>query len=364
MTPATLRSYKCKDLAQMARDKGLAGWHSMRKEELIAALAGSAKSSENRTKRRTGTKASTQNHKGTSAQKPSAARLKIQKQIVQLQQQQSKLKNLGTSSDSAAVERDQLVVLVRDPYWLHACWELSQQSVDRAQSAMGQHWHSARPILKLYRIESDDSSTLEADVEVHGGVSNWYLSVNDPPKSYRAEIGYQSPGAEFYCLARSNTVTTPAAGSAETIDGNWADVAENADRIFAMSGGYSADGASMELQELLEQRLRRRLGRPAQTRYGTGAADDRREDFHLAIDAELVIYGSTDPHTHVTIKGEPVPVNPDGSFAVKMHLPDRRQVVPVVAGSSDGVEQKTVILGVERNTKVLDPVVRQTASST
>lgn len=358
MTPATLRSYTCKDLAQMARNEGLSGWHSMRKDELIAALSRTAKKT-NAKKRPTSASSSVANKP-----KPSPARQRIQKQISKIQKQQAELKNLGSESNSSKEQRDQLVVLVRDPYWLHACWELSQQSVDRAMSAMGQHWHSASPVLKLYRIETDGSSTLEEDINIHGGVTNWYLSVNDPPKSYKTEIGYQAPGAEFYCLARSNTVTTPAAGSAETLDGNWADVAENADRIFAMSGGYSADGASMELQELLEQRLRRRLGRPAQTRFGNGAAHNRREDLHLAIDAELVIYGSTDPHTHVTIKGEPVPVGPDGSFAVKMHLPDRRQVVPVVAGSSDGVEQKTVILGVERNTKVLDPVIRQSAPTT
>ncbi|MEM8866626.1 MAG: DUF4912 domain-containing protein, partial [Planctomycetota bacterium] len=163
--------------------------------------------------------------------------------------------------------------------------------------------------------------------------------------------------------SRSNTVTTPAPGSADTVDKNWADVAENADQIYAMSGGYSPNGASMELQELLEERLRRRLGRPAQIRFGNGAAGSSRNgELRLAIDAELVVYGSTDPHTHVTVKGEPVPVRPDGTFAIKMHLPDRRQVVPVVAGSSDGVEQKTVILGVERNTKMLDPVVREVAT--
>ena len=38
MTAATLRSQTAKELAQMARQNGVAGWHSMRKEELINAL--------------------------------------------------------------------------------------------------------------------------------------------------------------------------------------------------------------------------------------------------------------------------------------------------------------------------------------
>jgi hypothetical protein len=45
-----------------------------------------------------------------------------------------------------------------------------------------------------------------------------------------------------------------------------------------------------------------------------------------------------------------------------MSLPDRRQVIPVIASSSDGVEQRTIILAVERNTKVLGRVMRDSAS--
>ena len=38
MTPATLRNYTAKDLAKMAKEQGVSGWHSMRKEQLIRAL--------------------------------------------------------------------------------------------------------------------------------------------------------------------------------------------------------------------------------------------------------------------------------------------------------------------------------------
>jgi len=33
--------------------------------------------------------------------------------------------------------QDRLVVMVRDPYWLHAYWELSRKSVERAKVALG-----------------------------------------------------------------------------------------------------------------------------------------------------------------------------------------------------------------------------------
>jgi hypothetical protein len=58
------------------------------------------------------------------------------------------------------------------------------------------------------------------------------------------------------------------------------------------------------------------------------------------------------------LKGEPVPLRPDGSFTVRMMLAERRQVIPVIASSPDGVEQRTIILAIERNTKVLEKVIR------
>jgi hypothetical protein len=54
------------------------------------------------------------------------------------------------------------------------------------------------------------------------------------------------------------------------------------------------------------------------------------------------------------------PVNSaDGSFTVRLSMPDKRQVLPIVASSADGVEQRTVVIAIERNTKVLEPMVRE-----
>ena len=39
------------------------------------------------------------------------------------------------------------MVLTRDSYWLHAYWELSRATLARAQAALGQEWHTSRPIL-------------------------------------------------------------------------------------------------------------------------------------------------------------------------------------------------------------------------
>jgi hypothetical protein len=370
MTAATLRSLTAKDLAQMARERGVSGWHSMKKEELVGALIRIARRKahvETKAQASNGTRRPNANSlvigRATRGASPTsrAASPHVRRMISQLQTKLASVKNIATVSTDAGARQDRLVVMVRDPYWLHAYWELAPRSVDRAQAAMGQRWHGAQPVLRVFRIQPDSAALHERDIAIHGGVRNWYVDVQDPPADYRLEIGYLADDGSFYCLARSNEVATPPAGTSDAVDENWKAVAENADRIYAMSGGYSAQGASRELQELLEERLRRPLGSPMKTRYGTGAATREGESLEFAVDAEIIVYGAANRDAHVTLQGEPVQLRDDGTFAVRLSLPDRRQVIPIVASSYDGVEQRTTILAVERNTKTMEPLVRDVA---
>jgi hypothetical protein len=336
----------------------------MRKDELVRALVNHArrkpKSPINGTSDHTASTA-TMLRNGASSN-GTAAKLKAHENLRQLRNRLTEIRQIGTSNghNTSRQAQDRLVVMVRDPYWLHAHWELEPKSVERAQSALAQHWHATKPVLRLFHVAADGAAELLRDIPIHGGVNHWYIDVQNPPQQYRLEIGYLTAGGQFYCLARSNTVTTPPAGTSDSIDENWADIDQNADRIFAMSGGYSQRGTSLELQELLEERLRRPMGNPMQTRYGGGAsrAFAESQELPFAVDAELIVYGVSHPHAHVTLQGEPVPLRTDGSFTVRMSLPDRRQVIPVIASSADGVEQRTIILAVERNTKVMGPIVR------
>jgi hypothetical protein len=356
MTAAALKQLPYRDLTQLARSQGVAGWHSMRKDELVLALLKQAKH-----RRRISPGAESRGIvNGTARQRQAAT---VHDRLSQMQAKMESGKILCSNNPNAArvVEHDRLVVMVRDPYWLQAYWELTRQSIDRAQSAMGQSWHKCQPMLRLFKVGADGASALVRQIPVHGGVSHWYIDVQEPPCQFRLEIGYFHDDGQFYCLARSNSVSTPPASTSDSVDENWSDVAEHADRIFAMSGGYQPRGTSLELQELLEERLGRPMGTPMETRYGSGAARvlTAKTQMPFSVDAELLVFGVSDPNAHVTLLGEPVPLRADGSFSVRMSLAERRQVIPVIASSPDGVEQRTIILAVERNTKVLEPRVRQ-----
>jgi hypothetical protein len=257
--------------------------------------------------------------------------------------------------------RDRLVVMVRDPYWLHAYWELSRRSIQRAEVAMGQHWHAARPVLRLHEVSRNGTTSAARqavrDIEIHGGVNNWYIDVQNPPRSYQVEIGYLAPGNRFYCLGRSNVVSTPMPGSSDTFDRNWAEVAKECDRVYAMTTGSSEHETNGDLKDVFEEQMHRPMGDSLVAQFGPGAGASKQE-FRFQIDTELIVHGVTHPDAHVTLRGEPVRLRPDGSFAVRFSLPDRRHVLPVVANSGDGAEQRTIVLAIDRNTKVMEPVVR------
>jgi hypothetical protein len=55
--------------------------------------------------------------------------------------------------------------------------------------------------------------------------------------------------------------------------------------------------------------------------------------FWLNVNAELVIYGSTEPNARVTIAGQPVLVRPDGTFSCRYALPDGHYHLPIQAES-------------------------------
>jgi hypothetical protein len=371
---ASLNNRSCKDLAEMAKKRGVRGWHSMRKDQLIKALARVARNGAKVRKLTATVPATRRSGRGVASlrkpqprpvEKPKDPR--VVKRLQHAKDKVSRWKNLAFQVPNGKPRgrvKDRLVAMVRDSFWLHAYWELTRAGVERAEAAMGQEWHSARPVLRVYEVSANSSTTaaerLWRTIEIHGGVSNWYVDVVDPPKSYRLDIGYLSAAGKYFVLCRSNIVNTPVPGTSDAIDGNWAAVAEDFEKVYALSGGYSPEGPNLELQQLFEERLRRPMGSPMSTRFGPGAEAlaTKKRKFHFELDAELIVFGATEPDAHVTLQGDPVRLRPDGTFTVRFSLPNCRQVIPAVASSANGLEQRTVVLAVERNTKTMEPLVR------
>lgn len=262
---------------------------------------------------------------------------------------------------TTAPTKDRIILAVNDPYWLHVMWDLSAHSVQRAEAALKQDWYNARLIIRLSDVTSQDTtSTSETpirDIPVEGDGRNWYINVPQPPRQYRADIGYISRRGEFFVLARSNVVTPPKAGSPEALDAGWEKDPKKAERILAMSTGFESS-SHPELKAVFEERLRRPLGAPKETGFGSGATPPGNlKKFFFDIDAKLIVYGRTDPTAHLTLGNDPIDLSANGTFLMEFSLPDSRQIIPAVAISADGVEERTIVLAVERNTKYLDPMI-------
>lgn len=443
VTSASLKSYSQKDLAQLAKRRGVPGWSGMSKDQLVKAItklasktkaaapakrapakpAKAVKLSKSKpskpakaakvmktSKSKPAAKAAAPKvvAKGKSPVKPAAkvvtparaadkgrptvvtsaarrkaappakkmaappkppvptdpAKLKlIQENFAEHERRMDLARMSSHSKAKNGSTKDRVVLMVRDSYWLHCTWELQRHSVDRAKAALAEQWHTAHPCLRVYEVETGNTtSTAERvvqDLKIHGGVRNWYVAVSNPPKSYRVDIGYKASNGRFYSLAKSNVASTPSPSTADFVDENWANVAEDCERIYSLSGGYQAESGG-ELQEMFEERLNRPMGAPPASKFGLGAERllGRHRDFKFEVDAEMIVFGNTKPGSYVTLGGEPVKVRDDGTFSVRLGLPDRRQVLPLVASSGDGMEQRTTVISVERNTKVMEPMIR------
>ncbi len=372
MTSASLKEKPVRDLARLAKQHGVAGWHAMRKDQLIKALVRKAKKAlpveTRRSAARPGKASARPASNGASAPSAIATSPEVARRIAEARERLARAKDLTTPPEGGRVKRavrDRMVLMVRGPHWLHAFWEIAPRSIQRAQSALGQEWHGARPVLRVLRMESAlqaaPSEQVVREIPVHGGVKNWFIDVREPIRC-RVEIGYVTPAGRFHGLVRSNTVTTPTASQGDTLDAHWGEIATDCDRIYAMSGGFSPENNSTELQELFEERLQRSMGGPAASPAAVpndDESDDRPVAFQLEVDAEMIVYGATRPDAYVTLQGEPVKLQADGTFRVKVDMPNKRQVLPIVARVPEGGGHQTVVMAVERNTKSMEPYHRE-----
>jgi len=375
MSRTELKSKTVKELGQKAKDLGITGYASMRKTELVTALVNKLRAlkaaktrSKTRSKARNKNKRSTARRaKANATPLPRITAIPIRALVMDTAEKKC-LKDLSNgpafsrNGTSKRLTRDRVVVLVRDSYWIQVCWEIKSKSVARAQAALAHHWHTARPIIRLYEVQNDSQQVhgtrVLRDIEIHGGVTNWYVDVDQTPTPYQVEIGYLADTGEFHPLCRSNAVTPPTPGSCDATDMNWDEIAKDYKRIFALSGGDADGQGNQDLKDLFEQRLQRPMSKSVVMKHGLSGQDEDESKLHFEVDSELIVYGNAEPDAAVSMAGEPVKLAKDGSFTIRMDLPDRRKVFPLVAHGADGLREKTVVISIERNIKILEPTIK------
>jgi len=76
----------------------------------------------------------------------------------------------------------------------------------------------------------------------------------------------------------------------------------------------------------------------------------RPRKFWLVADAELIVYGATEPDATVTIGGRPIKLNPDGTFRFQMSFQDGLIDYPIMAVAADGEQTRSIHMKFTRET--------------
>ena len=76
----------------------------------------------------------------------------------------------------------------------------------------------------------------------------------------------------------------------------------------------------------------------------------RQRSFWLVADAELIVYGATEPSASLFIGDAPVPLSSDGTFRVQVPFRDGQQVYPIRAVAADGEQERSIRMEFQRST--------------
>lgn len=247
-----------------------------------------------------------------------------------------------------------IVAMVRDPYWIHTYWEVTEPAIAGLRRELGPSaWEASRMILRVYDISGLNAEEAAAvsfnpslaaryfDIVINPYTNNWYIDVGAPNRSYCIDLGILTQDGRFIRLARSNPVTTPRAGLSEIIDEEWLTL----DEIygFTLRRGYGFGQSSIELMQPLARRLAREMGSGAVSSISSwGRRPVAERPFWLTVHTELIVHGATEPDARVSVAGQEVKLRPDGAFTLRFALPDGERAIPV-AGTSAHTGETIVI---------------------
>jgi len=300
----------------------------------------------------------------------------------------------------------QLFLTARDPHWLYAHWDLTWIQL-RQYNSMSVDGHL---VLRVYCGALDGEPL--AEIHVHPESRNWFVPVPDAGAKYLSALGYYDLSRRWVTLACSGATFTPpdslsddttlrfatiphdvplsqllaivksalrehvplveaiqqlrAQGykglpAPEEIRSQWTPAQEKAlAEIVSMDQVRRIWVGSLEITELVRRQLQHQVSSFGLVSSWSGAVSSfssplggmpRQRGFWFNVNAELIIYGATEPDATVTIGDRTIKLRPDGSFSFRFALPDGEYSLPAAAHSADGEETREAHLQFGRNTE-------------
>ena len=269
-----------------------------------------------------------------------------------------------------------VVFLPRDPQWAYVFWDICQS--DRASALANGASQLCLRVADVTGLPGGSAHphTLQ-EVVVDSHATEWYLPVPLCDRDYRVELGYRKGSGGWISLAFSSVARVPAQHPSEQILDQFVPFSlDTAPAILPTPVEPADAGLHERLYQTATARWRR-LGRGSEAFHeleaagldtselntsgagiwasgrnasGIGGVASRQRSFWLVADAELIVYGATDPAARLTIGGEEVPLSADGTFRVQVPFRDGQQLYPIEAVAADGEQKRNITLEFSRST--------------
>lgn len=285
-----------------------------------------------------------------------------------------------------------VVLLVRDPEWIFAYWEIN--TATRRKYGIPKGRHNKTLVLRVIELDDDDNMVNSYDVGVNDHTASWYVKIDHPNHRYVVELGLLEEEGGFDVIATSNEVQVPRRTIAEETDLEFAEINDEIySQLVHLSGGTRIRErlGSDEFLRSLQERVSVSLGDDAHFSGGLSSADilggssalygpssglfsgalssgslgsaifsamlpgaggegalkdtveaRKGKDFWLEVGVDVIVYGATEPDAKVRLMGQDIELNPDGTFRLRLVLPDTTIEFPVEATSGDGRETRRV----------------------
>ncbi len=307
----------------------------------------------------------------------------------------------------AGYGESRIVLMPRDPQWAYAYWDVSNEHKEELRRQGGQQL-----ALRIYDV-TDVNIEYESPHSIQEYPSDemareWYMPIPVSDRDYVIDIGYRCADGRWLVLARSAKVHIPPVYPSDWIEDHFITVdweqdlrgetlftlvppskkieetSPIYDEVFDMAQGVEAQrvagsifgsmqhvpgshvpGSVSPSETLSSYVFPSGVGMWAVPTMsginmsgvgmsGVGMSASippvRPRKFWLIADAELIVYGATEPDANVTIGGRPIKLNSDGTFRFQMSFQDGLIDYPIMAVAADGEQHRSIHMKFNRET--------------
>lgn len=301
-----------------------------------------------------------------------------------------------------------IVLMPRDPQWAYTYWDVPNSHREELRRQGG-----IRLALRFYDVTDVDLNSQRPhsvqQYECDELAREWYLPVPVSDRDYLVEIGYICADGRWLVLARSTPIHIPPVYPSEWMDDQFITVDWNeglqgktflelvppgkqrsdvSDAIYSRIFGLAEDAEAQRVAGSLYGSMQMAgseslssfsvaapvssfvfpsgMGMWAQQSafgvagmsgvgmsgvgFSASAPPIRPRKFWLIADAELIVYGATEPDATVTVGGRPIKLNPDGTFRFQMSFQDGLIDYPIMAVAADGEQTRAIHMKFTRET--------------